>query len=127
MRRQRLAVLALIDLAARDFQSANDLLFQLFALVEQGAHTSFSERWPETLAMHAALRHAQTRGVGRELAYYLHLRQARSGPASGSDAWRRQVSAWAGLARYLDGGSDRPLDGFGAPPPLKQWTPASRV
>jgi len=127
VRRQRLAILALADLAERDFQSANDRLFQLFALVEQGAHTSFSERWPETLAMYAALRHAETRGVGRELAYYLHLRQARSGPASGNDAWRRHISAWAGLARYLDGGGDRPLDKFGAPPPLQQWTPVSRV
>jgi hypothetical protein len=127
VRRQRLAMLVLVDIAAKDFQSANDLLFQLFQLVEKGTHTSFAERWPETLALYAALRHPETRGVARELAYYLHLRQARSGPESGSDVWRRQISAWAGLARYLDGNADRSLHGFGSPPPLTQWTPVSRV
>jgi hypothetical protein len=127
VRRQRLALLVLVDIAAKNFQSANDLLFQVFQMVEQGTHTSFAERWPETLALHAALRQPETRGVARELAYYLHLRQARSGPESGSEAWRRQVSAWAGLARYLDGSANRSLTDFAAAPPLKQWTPVSRA
>jgi hypothetical protein len=121
-RRAKLAMLALIDIARQDFQLASESLFLLFALVESGEHTDFVQRWPETLAIHAALPHAETRDVGRDIAYQLFLRQTRSGEPSGSETWRRQVTALAGLASWLDLESgDKAIEAFMAEPPLKQW------
>ena len=126
-KRQRLALLALVDIAAGDGKSANDTLLQLFQVLEGATHTEFHERWPETLAAFAALRYSATRGVGRELAFHLHLGQARNGVDSGSEAWRRHVAALAGLARYFDSAQEPTLEGFSTPPPLEQWTPVSHA
>lgn len=123
--RQRLALLALIDMAKKDFTGANESLFQLLTLVDQGAHTEFSQRWPETLAAHVAIYGPATRNAGRELAVLLHLRQARNGADSGSEAWRRHVAAMVGLSRYLDETTSANLPQFNTLPPWKQWTTVS--
>ena len=100
--RARLAMLAMIDIASEQFEPAVESLFELFSATEAADHTAFAQRLPETLATHVALLHPETFAAGRELAYFLFLRQARNGTDSGSEAWRRHVIALAGLARLLD-------------------------
>ncbi|MBI3461695.1 MAG: DUF1583 domain-containing protein, partial [Planctomycetes bacterium] len=127
-RRARLAMLALVDIARQDFRPAVDTLFELFALVEAGNHTRFAERWPETLAIAAALPHATTREVAREIVFHLHFRQVRSGADSGSEAWRRQMLALGGLTRHLElKSADAAIEHFTTPPELRQWRPVSRT
>ena len=101
-RRARLALLAIVDMAREQPHTANESLDKLLALLEAGDHTDFAQRWPETLATHAALFNLATRNAGRDLAYHLLLRQVRSGPDGGSDAWRRHMAGLVGLVEHLD-------------------------
>lgn len=127
-RRSRLSMLALVDIAREDFPPAIDALLQLFALVEAGSHTQFSERWPETLALYGALRQPPTREAARELAVHLYFRQVQSGADSGSEAWRRQVLALGGLAKHFELKSGAAaIEHFTSPPELHQWRPVSRT
>ena len=127
-RRARLAMLAIVDMAREQPNAANESLDKLLALLEAGDHTDFAQRWPETLATHAALFNPATRNAGRNLAYHLLLRQVRSGPDGGSDAWRRHMAGLVGLIEHLDlANSDDALQPFAAEPQLRQWRPASRT
>ena len=127
-RRARLAMLAIVDMAGEQPQAAIESLDKLFALVEAGDHTEFAERWPETLATHAALLNPATRNSGRDLAYHLLLRQVRGGPDGGSEAWRRQMGALARLAQYAESeaGDGKPKH-FDLEPEASQWRPSSRT
>jgi hypothetical protein len=127
-RRARLAMLAIVDLARQEPPSALDSLDQLLALVEAGSHTEFSERWPETLATHAALLDPATRNAARDLAHFLLVKQLRSGPDSGSEAWRRQMAALVGLAKHFEADAgDGAVERFTAEPRQSQWRPASHT
>ncbi|HVX63889.1 MAG TPA: DUF1583 domain-containing protein [Pirellulales bacterium] len=128
-RRARLAMLAIVDMAREQPNAANESLDKLLALLEAGDHTDFSQRWPETLATHAALFNLATRNAGRNLAYHLLLRQLRGGPDGGSDAWRRYMAGLVGLIEHLDlaNREDDALQPFAADPQLRQWRPASRT
>lgn len=124
--RGRLAMLAIIEIARQDFTAAGEQLVELFQRVEAGGQAAFADRWPETLAIAAALEHPETRALGRDLAFHLFFNQARGGQSSGSEAWRRQVIAMAGLAQWLDQRDDpESLAEFTAAPPLQQWRPVS--
>ncbi len=109
-------------------QAAIESLDKLLALLEAGHHTNFAQRWPETLATHAALFHPATRNAGRDLAYHLLLRQVRGGPDSGSEAWGRQVAGWAQRSEYVETTrGNAPVASFANESAAGQWRPASRT
>ncbi len=117
-----------MDAAREDFKPAANALFEVLALVEAGGQTEFADRWPETLAAFGSFEYPAMRDAGRELAYHLYLRQARGGADSGSEAWRRQIEALAGLARFNDRKSEAPAsEDFTTAPRLGQWRPASNA
>jgi hypothetical protein len=97
--RCRLALLGIVDIALHDFERALESLDELFDRVRTQTYDEFSARWPETLAIHEAIQHPETRNVASELLYQMLQSQVRSGVARGPDAWDRWVTATAGRLR----------------------------
>jgi hypothetical protein len=94
--RSRLAMLGLVELATGECERANSHFEELYSRVAADTRDDFSERWPETLAVHAGLQHPQTREAAAEMLFRMLQSQVRSGVARGPDAWDRWVTAAAG-------------------------------
>ena len=132
-RRSRLAMLALIDMAAGDVAASKPSLDELVSIVSGHHSFSFSERWPETLAIWEATRYSETRDVIRDMAFDIMLNQNRRHHASGSPAWDQHMPALASRINHFDllareptlrAASKRGLNGQS---PLANWVPASRA
>ena len=127
-RRSRLALLVAVDTAREDFDAALGSLERLFTLVEAGEHSSFSERWPETLAIWTALRHPETRDRARDMLFHIVHRQVRLNIRSGAPTWRVHIQAMWGRANYFHHKmGDESGQSFGMAPVLKQWSATNRV
>lgn len=132
--RSVLAIRILVDIERRDFQSVLQHFDRLFALVESAAvDRSLQDRWPETLAIHTAMRHPELADGAREIIHHVVLSHIRKGRTAGSTAWVRQMCSLMGLVEFLETGLgadtsvERPLEMFGLAPRLKQWQPGTRI
>lgn len=94
--RCRLSMLALVDLAAEEYDQAAKWLGELFSRVETRTYEDFAGRWPETLAVYVGLQHPRTHEAAAEMLYRMLQGQLRTGVARGPDAWDRWVTAAAG-------------------------------
>jgi len=126
--RSRQAMLVLLDTAQGDFTTASENLQQLFRLVQAGTHTSFFERCPETIAIWAALHHAETRSVAREMLILIVDNQLRRNIDSGEPAWETHIQAmWGQANASVQAVPDEWEEPFGMPPALRQWSGTNRV
>lgn len=116
--RCQLSMLGLVDLALKDYDSALSSFDELFARVRVDSREDFPDRWPETLAVHAAVRHMQTREVAAEMLNHMSQSQVRAGVAHGPDVWDRWVIATFARAHQRE----PPLPGI----TLRNWGRGSR-
>jgi hypothetical protein len=130
--RSQIALLAIIEIAAGDLAASKLLLDELVSLVSESNSFSFSERWPETLAIWEAAPYAETREVIRTMAFDILVNQLRRYHSSGSEAWDQQMPALVSRIRYFDLMEREPQlraaskHGLRGRSPLANWVPASR-
>ncbi len=119
----RAAFLAVVAMAESDFDRANKLLKQLFALAK--ATNQFSaERYPESAATWAATRHPETWEVARDLTFLLY-EQTRHGSGPRSERWHRHIYS---LKQVVENRAEGEHDAKTvALPILKRWAPVSRM
>lgn len=124
--RCRLALLGLGDIALHDFERSLESLDELFARVSARTYSDFQGRCPETLAIHEAIEHPETRNAASELLYQMLQSQVRSGVAHGPDAWDHWVTAASGRLRNLTNGGapegDRQLLNWAAVSRTTAWS-----
>jgi|GEM_PF-860831 tetratricopeptide (TPR) repeat protein len=148
-RKARAALLAVIDLKNRNFETALKRLDELFNLLETEHLIGFKSHWPETTAFAVAVNYVEAHDGIRDLLTRLIVGQVRQNRSSGSDGWPRQISAYSGMLRITDLLSDlkqrnalanatgpteftttklesaADLTRFRQPPNLRQWSPVS--
>ena len=118
-RRGRLALLILIDISRRDFESADRQLVDFCQLAVEPAFSA-AERWPEMLVFSAALRHREIHQLPGESAFEIAETEIRRSDGTGSDVYDRQLLALTGLKRHFDEGQAS-IDSNAGDAPLKQW------
>ncbi|MFG0331825.1 MAG: DUF1583 domain-containing protein [Maioricimonas sp. JB049] len=118
----QLALRILIAMSGKDFERANALIEEFYRQVTRRSRFP-SERPAEAVIVWTAIRHPQTRGAGRDLAYLLY-EQARQGNGPRSERWHRQMYA---LKHSLDPDVERAGDdAVDEPAELRRWIPVSR-
>ncbi len=127
--RHRLSMLALVDIARHDFDSAIASIDDLFARVKARTYPNLSERWPETLVVWAGIHHPETRGPVQGLLFRMLQDQVRTGFARGPDEWNRMVVSLAGQLREIElqESALKTSGDFVSAPALKNWSLASRT
>ncbi|MEO8497392.1 MAG: DUF1583 domain-containing protein, partial [Planctomycetota bacterium] len=101
-RRSRLAMLALVDIAAGDLATASQSLDELAQLAAARSTITFTDVWPETLAIWEGARFAETREAVRDMATHLLVNHIRKNHFSGHGAWDQHMRALGSRARYFD-------------------------
>jgi hypothetical protein len=128
--RSQLAMLALTDIAVGNLAAAKQSLDKLAAMVADNGSFSFRDRWPETLAIWGAARHAETRDSVRDMAYQIEIEQTRKRRTSGNEGWDQQMRALASRVTYFDLLEREPTLRAAVPnngvSPLANWVPASK-
>lgn len=130
--RSQLAMLALINIAADRIVEARQSLDELATVVIASDSGSFSERWPETLAIWEAAQHTDTREPAREMAFHINVNQVQKRLSSGHEAWDQQMRALASRVRYFELLEREPvlfengMDSFNGQWPPANWVPTSR-
>ena len=131
-RRSQLTMLALVDIAAGKIAEARQSLDELAAIVIASNALTFSDRWPETLAIWEAARYDETRESVREMAFHINVNQIRKRKTSGHEAWDQQMRALASRVSYFDllsrepTLSEDPANHVNGQSPLVNWVPTSR-
>lgn len=101
--RCRITLLALIDIARRDFESAKAGIEELHLRAKATKSDPFQRREPETLAILHGLRHRETRGIVGDLLYFLLECEVRPHVETGErDAWKRWMAGMEGRLSYLE-------------------------
>lgn len=101
-RKARAALLAVIDLHNREFDTALKSLDELFNLLETEKQVGFKSHWPETTAFAVAVHYLEAHEGIRDLLTRLILGQVRKNRFNGSVSWPRQISAYSGMLRIAD-------------------------
>ncbi|MBI1314449.1 DUF1583 domain-containing protein [bacterium] len=129
--RQRLALLALVEIASGDFDAALPLLDEIEVRHRKATFPQLADRWPETLLLSIAVEHPQLHDTVETMLQRIISTQVRAGHHAGPLVWDVHLLALLGRLKYLQaveasirtGGEARPL--FGSPPQLIQWAPVS--
>ncbi len=121
--RARLAMLALIEIAAKRTPQATEHLLELGEIAKTHPISNPAERWPELLAFWQGIRNPDTCATVAEPLYQFIFRDLHGGPGTGSDVWDRQLLALMGFKKLIDSGDKNVSDYFRSLP-LKQWAPA---
>lgn len=134
--RAQLSLLGVTSLAAGDFAEAGGYFSELFSHVEQHTYADFAGRWPETIAVQAAVQEPETRPYVFDMLQRMLQSQVRGDVARGPAAWDRWVAATAGRLREATAASDwetvtasleRRGAGNDAPAETLNWGPVSKT
>ncbi|MCA9060714.1 MAG: DUF1583 domain-containing protein, partial [Planctomycetaceae bacterium] len=132
--RHRIALLALVALAAGNTTDADALLLQLDARLANETFPQLADRWPETLLLAAAVEHPALRDVASGIIERILANQIRASKHSGPPAWDQHIASFLGRARYLQlaertaaADTTEPPQPFHAFPPLQSWKPVDNV
>lgn len=126
--RCRLAMLIVIDLAAGNHDAAIKGLDELDIRLEAQLFDGLSDRWPETLALHAATMHPETDEATQDILTRMLNDQCRGGRSNGPQPWDRLIEQMYGrlMHRTLlrrEGKDEQSID---KPPRLQNWSPVTR-
>lgn len=131
--RQRIALLALIEIARSNFEAAMPLLDEMEARRRTTTFPNLAERWPETLLLSEAVEHPPLRDAVEPMLQRIVGNQVRAGHHSGPAFWDVHMQSVLGRLKYLrhvemvvrneSPVSPADLPRFGDSPHLTQWTP----
>lgn len=122
--RARLAMLALVDIAAEDFDSALESIANLYERHRNHVFAGLPDRWPETLVVAESIHHSQLRDATEEILLRILQQQVRTGKNNGPDPWDRLIPSLLGqLQLYRQPIEQRAK--FGDSPSLRDWFPVS--
>lgn len=131
--RERLSLLALIDIALKDFDAALRDLDALFPLVEANNEHTIIARSAELLAIHGTIAHPQTRGFARDAATKLYVRGVRAPSRGPPMAWESQLIALLAVIRNFDRQAGESSDyastvaAMSLAPRLTEWKPSNHT
>ncbi len=129
--RARLSLLALIDIAIGDFDTALREFDALFALIEANQEHTLSARSAELLAIHGANAYPQTHSFARDAAANLYVSGVRVSGRGPLAAWESHLLAMMAARNHFDrqaGVSRDPPNAtaeLSLAPPLSEWRPSS--
>lgn len=128
--RNRLALLAVVDLTRENVAAALPSIEELQARDAANKAKAFVPRWPETLAIWQGIRHPESRDVSSYLLYDILQRDVRD-PSNGSglEAWEHQLAALQGRLEHSPSQTeDRHASVPNtSPTSLIDWAPVSRA
>ena len=99
--RRRLAMMALIDMARRDYEKAANSVGLLESQVAAHVFPEFQHRLPETTVICAAIEHPELHDLVEPFLIRILEGQVRRGQLNGPDPWDRAMNATLGRLRYL--------------------------
>lgn len=129
----KLSLLALIDIAIGEIDTAHRELDALYLLIEGNNEHTLSARAADLLAIHGASEHPQTRGFARDAATNLYARGVRVPNHGPPVAWESHLMALLATLRNFDRTVGESSDMASAvtevslAPRLSEWSPASRT
>ena len=121
----QLAMLALIEMAAGNFEAAQDTIGRLYACSADHPVTK-PERGPIGVVIWTGIRHPQTIEAARDLTF-LAYEQARNSQGPRSERWHRQLYSMKHALQRLVEARTEDSSGSENPSPLRHWIPVSRM
>lgn len=125
--RQRIALLALVEMALKEFEAALPLLDELKSRYQNGASGSQFGCWPETLLLSVAVEHPEVHEPAATLLQTIIDDRVHPRRDAEPMHWAQHILALAGRLKHVQQCTERGVSstGFGTLPPLKNWVPVS--